>query len=123
MTVSNRELVDRFFDGDSGIKAANMEITEPAGGGTAVVGHCHAVYAYRPPDDRFPPVVFTGWRDASKSTGKHISLLVSDDVVEVKGRAKKHHVRGDPDLEYLSGISDDDTYYGGYHDRQERRRA
>jgi len=121
MTVSNYELVKRFFDGDSRAKSANMEITEPAGGGTAVVGYEHAVYAYRPPGERFSTLVFTGWRDASSSTASHISLLTGSDVVEVDGRAKKHHVRGDPDLEYLSGISDDDTFYGGYHSKRDRR--
>ena len=123
MTVSNSGLVSFFMAGDTGYTSANMEITEPAGGGTAVVGYGHAVYAYRPPDYRYPPVVFTGWADASKSSGQHISLFSGDDVIELSGRAKKHHVRGDPDLEYLSGISDDDTYYGGYHGKQDRREA
>lgn len=121
MTLSNRELVNRFLDGGGSGTACNMEITEPAGGGTAVVGYEHAVYAYRPPDDRYPPVVFTGWADASQSSAQHIALFTGGDVIAMCGRAKKHHVRDDPDVEYLSGISDDDTFYGGYHGRRDRR--
>lgn len=121
MTYSNRELVNRFLDGADSGTAFNMEITEPTGGGTAIVGYEHAVYAYRPPDDRYKPVVFTGWSDASSSTNQHISLLTGGDVIEVGGRAKKNHVSGDPDIEYLSGISDGDRSYGGYHGSRNRR--
>lgn len=122
MTVSNQELVDRFHNGEESGVAANMEIAQMPGGGVAVIGYGHAVYAYRPPDERFVPVVFTGWRDASKSSRRHVNLLGAQEHLAANGRAKKTDVHGDPDLEYLMQIKDEDKNYSKPHNRYERNR-
>lgn len=115
---SQKELVDRFYDGHEHGVASNMEMATTTGGGVAVVGYRHAVYAYRPPDDRFGPVVFVGWKGASSSTNQHIELLRNDDVVELDGRPNKGDIVGDPDLRELSAIESNDKDYGGVHSRR-----
>jgi len=113
--VSNHGLVEAFYHGHSNGLANNMEIAEYPEGATAVIGYCHAVYAYRPPEGEYKPVVFTGWSDASPTTGKHISLLTNYDCIEAPGRAKKTDVYDVPTLEYLMEIKDDDTSYSKPH--------
>jgi hypothetical protein len=117
--ISQSELADRFYDNcESGV-ASNMEIATFSGGGVAVVGYAHAVYAYRPPDDRFDPVVFVGWLGASKSTNQHIHLLKRDEAIEIDGRPNKGDIVGDPDLKELSAIDSNDRDYGGVHSRRD----
>ena len=111
MTVSNSQLVNRFFGGVESGTASNMEIATLESGATALVGYGHAVYAYRPPEDRFKPVVFVGWKGASKSTNQHIELCLGGNVVEVDGRPGMTDVAGDPDLDVLKGISSNDRDY------------
>jgi hypothetical protein len=120
MTITNQDLVDRFHDGEESGVANNMEIAQMPGGGTAVIGYGHAVYAYRPPDDRFGPLVFTGWRDASKTSREHINMLGSREHIAVSGRAKKTDVYGDPDYEVLKEVKDEDKDYSTAHRRYER---
>lgn len=117
--ISQEELVDRFYDGKFYGVASNMEISRPTGGGVCVVGYRHAVYAYRPPDDRFKPVVFIGWKGASKSTDLHIELLRKGDRIELDGRPNKGDIIGDPDLKELSTISSDDKDYSKPHRRRD----
>lgn len=120
MTLRNIDVVDRFYDDGEPCSSANMELSERVGGGKAVIGYGHAAYAYRPPDDRYSPVVFVGWSDASRSTQSHIKMLVRDECTEAQGRAKKTDVDGDPSLEVLMQIDDDDTNYSRPHHKRDR---
>ncbi len=123
MTMAQAELVGRFYDGSDGGVASSMEIAEMPGGGVAVIGYEHAVYAYRPPDGRFKPVVFEDWASASRSSAQHIAKLKRGDYIVAPGAAKKTDVYGDPDLEELMALSGNHKDYGGYHGAIDRRRA
>ena len=119
--IAQSDLVDRFYDGDETGVASNMELATTVGGGTAVIGYGHAVYAYRPPDGEFEPVVFTGWASASKSSNQHIQLLKRDECIEAQGRAKKSDVSGNPDLDYLMALGSSGKDYSTHHSRRDRR--
>lgn len=109
--MTNEEIVSAFFSGaDSGV-AANMSIGTTADGGTFLMAYGHAVYAYRPPDGRFSPVLFTGWKGASHSTNQHLSLMVDKTKEHAPGRPGTSDVAGDPDKNVLYGISGDDKDY------------
>lgn len=109
--MTNEELVSAFFSGsDSGV-ASNMSVGTTADGGVFIQGYGHAVYAYRPPDRRFPPVVFTGWKGASHSTNQHISLMVDETDEHAPGRPGTTDVSGDPDKDVLYAISSNDNDY------------
>lgn len=113
--ISNQELVSRFFNGEFKGTAANMSIGQTAAGGHFIMGYGHAVYAYRPPDDRFDPVVFTGWKGASSSTNQHISLMADETDLHADGRPGTTDVRGDPDKDLVMGIAGNDNDYSTNH--------
>lgn len=109
--MRNADVVERFFDGRTHGVAANMSIGKTDAGGTFLMGYGHAVYAYRPPDGRFDPVLFTGWRGASASTTQHIALCHDRTDIHIDGRPGTSDVSGDPDLDVLRGISSNDKDY------------
>jgi hypothetical protein len=109
--MRNQELVDRFFDGAVSGAASRMSIGTTYDGGVYILGYGHAVYAYRPPDGRFGPVVFDGWKGASKTTTQHISLIERHADHSANGRPGVTDVEQDPDLEVLLSISGDDKNY------------
>lgn len=122
MTISNSELVGRFFRGEYNGIAANMEIATTESDGHIILGYRHAVYAYAPPDGRFDPVVFVGWKGASKSTTRHIRMMESKATYTFDGRARKTDVNDDPDLSYLHQIGSDDKDYSTAHTNVEKGR-
>ena len=109
--ITNELLVNRFFDGEYSGTASNMSIGETAAGGHFIMGYGHAIYAYSPPDERFDPVVFTGWKGASHSTNQHISLMSDKTGNCFGGRPSVSDVEGDPDIEVLRTISGNDNDY------------
>jgi len=111
--LSNNELVEAFYSGYSSGVANNMSLDEMPGSGIVVIGYGHAIYAYRPPDDRYSPVVFTGWSTASSSSSQHINMLTRDECIELDGAAEETDISGDPDISELSKISGNDEDYGG----------
>lgn len=121
--ISQSELVERFYNGETSGNASNMSIGTTYEDGVFVIGYGHAIYAYRPPDDRFGPVVFTGWKGASKSTNQHISLLEGKAEHTSDGRPGESDVAGDPDLDKLKAISGNDKDYSKPHNQRERGRG
>lgn len=109
--VSNQRLVNRFFDGAESGAASRISIGTTYSGGVYILGYGHAVYAYRPPDNRYDPVVFTGWKGASKSTTRHIGMIESVATHTADGRPGVTDVENDPDFEVLFGISGNDKDY------------
>jgi len=109
--ITNELLVNRFFDGEYSGTATNMSIGETAAGGHFIMGYGHAIYAYRPPDERFGPVVFTGWKGASHSTNQHIGLMSDKTDNCFGGRPGVSDVEGDPDIEVLSSVAGNDKNY------------
>lgn len=110
--IPNAELVSRFFDGEYEGVSNSMSIGETEAGGHFIMGYGHAVYAYRPPDDRFGPVVFSGWKGASHATTGHIGLMEDRADVTFDGRPSESDVAHDPDLDVLASISSNDKSYG-----------
>jgi len=118
--ISQAKLVERFYAGETNGVASNMSICTTDEDGVGIMGYGHAVYAYRPPDMRFNPVVFVGWYGASSSTNKHINLINRDEAIEATGRPGSTDIQGDPSLEYLTSITGDDKDYSTPHnDRRE----
>jgi len=113
--ISQSELARRFFDGETSGNASNMTIGATYGDGVFVMGYGHAIYAYRPPDDRYEPVVFTGWYGASRSTTQHISLLEDEGGHHIDARPGETDITGDPDLDRLEAIPSNDKDYSKPH--------
>ena len=109
--MRNQELVDRFFDGAVSGASSRMSIGTTYYDGVYILGYGHAVYAYRPPDDRFGSVVFDGWKGASHTTDQHISLIEPHADHSANGRPDTTDVEQDPDLEVLLAISGGDKDY------------
>ena len=116
------ELVNRFYNGAESGVASNMEIAQLNSGATVLKGYGHAVYAYRPPEGRFGVVCFAGWKGASDSTTRHIKMIAQEATHMFDGRPSVSDVTRDPELDVLKGISSNDKDYGGFHDRQDRRK-
>lgn len=109
--MNQQDLVDAFFNGAESGTASNMSIGTTYAGGVYILGYGHAVYAYRPPDGRFDPVVFTGWKGASHSTDQHIGLMDDKAGMNLDGRPGVSDVEHDPDIEVLASISGNDKDY------------
>lgn len=117
--MKQQDLIDTFFSGGQHGTASNMAIATVHSGDRALVGYCHAVYAFYPHDGRFEPVIFTGWKGASKSTTQHMGMMPTDDYECLGGRPGLGDIVGEPTLKRLRAIEGDDKDYGGFHQRQE----
>ena len=121
--IYQSELVDRWSDGETTGTASNMTIIEEDCGDTVIMGFGHAVYAIRAGDGRFDPVVFTGWKGASKSTDQHIELIRPKAEIELSGRPSHTQVMGEKSLEFLANIAGNDKDYSQPHRSQQKRRS
>lgn len=116
VTVSNSELVDRFFDDDGLAVANNMAICEIEGMGRYIQGYGHAVYAFEPEYMDVGVLAFDGWRTASHSSSQHMGLIRPEADVVLDGRAKEHHIAKERSMDYFEMLTDSGTDYGGFHD-------
>lgn len=120
--MSQSDLVLEFFGGADSGTASNMHIAQTDVGDRLLVGYGHAVYTMIAHDDRFSPVCFTGWRGASKSTNSHIAMIEPKAEVNIEARPGLSDVQGGKSLKYLGQLESNDKFYGGFHDRMDRRR-
>jgi len=81
MTISNSNLVSRFYNGDTSGKANRMEIEECDDGATVLWGYGWAVYAFRTPNGKV--FKFNGWDGYSATTTKHMNLIYGAKVTEM----------------------------------------
>jgi len=121
--MRQKDLVTDYFRGAETGVASNMEIAVNNAGARMIVGYNHAVYAYCPPDERWGPVVFTGWYGASSSTDQHISMIEPHAERGIDARPAKSDLKRDPELGVVMGISSNDKDYSKPHSRSDRRQG
>lgn len=116
-TVSDGMLIDGFPDTDETGHSDTLNICRNNGGAMILMGYNHMVLAYRPPDDRFGPVAFKGWRGASAFAHKLVSDICGryDDVAD--GAPSWVDVAGDPDRDRIGGITATNDDYNQLHRR------
>jgi hypothetical protein len=114
-TDGDMRVIDTFFGGCEVDHADTVNICVNKHGSKLLMGYNHMILAYRPHDDRYGPVAFEGWTDASSFAHSLVHDVCSVAEDTELGAPSWVDFSGDPDRSYLSGITGVEADYNRLH--------